>query len=175
MDITGSSETSESFLPGYTTLHAGTSNLKWHKMVLPGIFSLSPIRRKQTEEADETAFVTSQCAGALLINYLRRVIKTRLTKWAKRATHVRIMHNNINKLKSNEMHLDCLLYHLILPTCFGRCRPKHVGRIKWYNKHSTCISLDFCLFIFENARSNTLYAQQYFGLEPDKKIQLCTI
>jgi hypothetical protein len=29
----------------------------------------------------------------------------------------------INKQKSNEMHLDCLLYHLIPPTCFGRHRP----------------------------------------------------
>jgi hypothetical protein len=29
----------------------------------------------------------------------------------------------INKHKSNEMNLDCLLYHLIPPTCFGRHRP----------------------------------------------------
>jgi hypothetical protein len=62
----------------------------------------------------------------------------------------------INKQKSNEMHLDCLLYHLIPPTCYGRCRPKHVGGIKLYNKQSECISLDFCLFVLENARSNTL-------------------
>jgi hypothetical protein len=30
------------------------------------------------------------------------------------------MDSMINKQKSNEMHLDCLLYHLIPPTCFGR-------------------------------------------------------
>jgi hypothetical protein len=30
------------------------------------------------------------------------------------------------------------------------CRPKHVGGIKWYNKESKYISLDFCLFILCN-------------------------
>jgi hypothetical protein len=37
-----------------------------------------------------------------------------------------VVGENINKQKYNEMHLDCLLYHLIPPTCFGQHRPSSV-------------------------------------------------
>jgi hypothetical protein len=36
----------------------------------------------------------------------------------------------------------------------GRCRPKHVGGIKWYNKQSKCILFDFCLSMWLLSRAS---------------------